>query len=347
MASGYLAVGITVLRRSYHSGVMGHIGINRIARRGIPQARAIASPFRFFFSERERSSAAIPSASPHHAPHRRRYHRRQAELLFSPCSSQDGDMGARDAQTSSGLHHDGRRVADAWDAERLHREIELLTSSLQKGDQYWGPAPEGRPASARALISRFSKLACFDCEVTSSGEGEEPHAPKARIISPWRDASESFGLPRSRDAPVMTASGPPGDSMGHGGEPPYGVKTDEIAGIGEHAAMAPMSRCTHLYNSGGTLPAPQSSLPHSQPLVCNSWALSTHHTLFLSPTDKMRTATLASLLLWGGASLTSAKQCSYGDSPEIIAHAGTPIGHEIAYSGCQSFLHCSKSMSLT
>lgn len=54
----------------------------------------------------------------------------------------------------------------------------------------------------------------------------------------------------------------------------------------------------------------------------------------------MRTATLASLLLWGGASLTSAKQCSYGDSPQIIAHAGTPVGQEIAYSGCPSHLDC-------
>jgi hypothetical protein len=63
----------------------------------------------------------------------------------------------------------------------------------------------------------------------------------------------------------------------------------------------------------------------------------------------MRTTTLASLLLCGGASLTSAKQCSYGDSPEIIAHAGTPIGHEIAYSGCPSPLVrcCPKRTSLT
>lgn len=146
-------------------------------------------------------------------------------------------MGARDAQTSSGLHHDGRRVADAWDAERLHREIELLTSSLQKGDQYWGPAPEGRPASARALISRFSKLACFDCEVTSSGEGEEPHAPKARTISPWRDASEPASAPLLSRRPCHDSVGATRRQHGPWGEPPYGVKTDEIAGIGEHAAM--------------------------------------------------------------------------------------------------------------
>ncbi|KAM7213305.1 Alpha/Beta hydrolase fold, partial [Rhypophila decipiens] len=42
----------------------------------------------------------------------------------------------------------------------------------------------------------------------------------------------------------------------------------------------------------------------------------------------MRTSSIATtLLLWAGT--VSAKQCSYGDDPQIIAHTGTPVGTEI------------------
>jgi hypothetical protein len=47
---------------------------------------------------------------------------------------------------------------------------------------------------------------------------------------------------------------------------------------------------------------------------------------------------LAPLLLWSAGSLASlacAKQCSYVDMPQIIAHTGTPVGKEKMYDGGQ------------
>lgn len=55
----------------------------------------------------------------------------------------------------------------------------------------------------------------------------------------------------------------------------------------------------------------------------------------------MRTP-LATLLLWGAGSLASgafAKQCSYGDKPQIIAHAGEPVGQERMYDGGEATSH--------
>lgn len=57
----------------------------------------------------------------------------------------------------------------------------------------------------------------------------------------------------------------------------------------------------------------------------------------------MRTSFVASaLLLWAGS--VSAKKCSYGDNPQIIAHTGTPVGTEVAVNGCMyyhsSLLYC-------
>ncbi|KAM7197484.1 Alpha/Beta hydrolase fold [Naviculisporaceae sp. PSN 640] len=46
----------------------------------------------------------------------------------------------------------------------------------------------------------------------------------------------------------------------------------------------------------------------------------------------MRTSFITSaLLLWAGT--VSAKKCSYGDKPQIIAHTGTPVGSEIVVNG--------------
>ncbi|KAK4232835.1 dienelactone hydrolase family-domain-containing protein [Achaetomium macrosporum] len=54
----------------------------------------------------------------------------------------------------------------------------------------------------------------------------------------------------------------------------------------------------------------------------------------------MRTS-LATLLLWGVGPLASvafAKVCSYGDKPQIIAHAGEPVGQEKMYNGVNLYI---------
>jgi hypothetical protein len=59
----------------------------------------------------------------------------------------------------------------------------------------------------------------------------------------------------------------------------------------------------------------------------------------------MRTS-LTSLLLWSVGSLASvacAKECSYGDKPQIIAHTGEPVGKEQMYNGGQLLCRVSHS----
>jgi len=54
----------------------------------------------------------------------------------------------------------------------------------------------------------------------------------------------------------------------------------------------------------------------------------------------MRTS-LVSLVLWSVGSLASgacAKQCTYGDEPQIIAHTGTPVGRTKWYKGVNLYI---------
>lgn len=58
-------------------------------------------------------------------------------------------------------------------------------------------------------------------------------------------------------------------------------------------------------------------------------------TTFSRSWSEMRTS-LATLLLWSlGITSVGAKQCSYGDDPQIIAHTGSPVGLEKLYNGGQ------------
>ncbi|KAK4244591.1 dienelactone hydrolase family-domain-containing protein [Corynascus novoguineensis] len=55
----------------------------------------------------------------------------------------------------------------------------------------------------------------------------------------------------------------------------------------------------------------------------------------------MRSSSSASLFLWGLGSLASAacaKQCTYGDHPQIIAHTGEPVGREEMYNGVNLYI---------